>query len=55
MVVRLDEPKRVAIEQLPPGHPLREMLVGLPDLMEEAGFDLVVPVLIRLSRIKEAP
>ena len=55
MPVHLEEPKRVAIQELAPGNPLRETLLGLPDRMEEAQFDLVAPILISLARLKEAP
>ncbi|MCI4361145.1 MAG: hypothetical protein L3J91_05530 [Thermoplasmata archaeon] len=52
MTVRLDEPKRVAIRELRPGDPLREMLLGLPNRMDEAAFDLIAPVLVGLARTR---
>lgn len=54
MPVQLEEPKRVAIRELAPGHPLREILLGLPSSLDEAQFDLLVPVLLGLARIKQA-
>lgn len=53
MPVLLAEPKCIAIQELAPGNRLREMLLGLPDRMEEAQFDLVAPILVRLARMKQ--
>lgn len=52
MPIRLDEPKRVAVRELAPGHPLRELLLGLPDPVEEAAFDLLVPAILSLARTR---
>ncbi|HEV2166517.1 MAG TPA: hypothetical protein VGS23_06040 [Thermoplasmata archaeon] len=50
MPVLLGEVKRIAVRELRPGDPLREILLGLPDRMDEAQFDLVAPVLAGLAR-----
>lgn len=53
MTVFLNEPKRVAAMELQPGDPLRETLLRLPDGLDEAQFDLIVPVLVRLAGVKD--
>ncbi len=52
MPVPLAEPKRVAVRELPPGHPLREMILRLPDDLSEAQFDTVAPILVGLARVR---
>ncbi len=48
----LREAKRIASEDLPPSHPGRQLLQGLPDHMEEAAWDAMLPAVVRLLRQK---
>ncbi len=54
MPIRLDHPKDVARHELPPGDPLRELLLSLPDSLDERAFDLLVPVFFRAARSRRS-
>jgi hypothetical protein len=52
MTVRLAEAKRLAERDLPPGHPGRAAVLALPDELDEASFDAVLLLLVRVLRMK---
>ena len=52
--VDLRHSKSAAAESIPPGHPGREALLSQPDEMEEKAFDLLLPSLLRLLRLRPA-
>lgn len=53
MIVRLAEAKRFAERDYLPGHAGRAAVLALPDEMDEASFDAVLPLLVRLLRAKQ--
>jgi hypothetical protein len=54
--VDLRRAKASTADNLPPGTPARETILGLADEVEEEAFDLLFPSLLRLLRMRtEAP
>jgi hypothetical protein len=54
--VDLRRAKASAADNLRPGAPGREVLLGLADEVEEGAFDLLLPSLLRVLRLRtEAP